>query len=443
MRTLLKGTRWILQGRSATAATFQTFFTRLLILAINMATGITTARFLAPTGRGELAAMTMWAQFLAYAMTLGLPVALVYNLKRYPEKKSEIFSAALVLSTGMGFVAMLTGIVFIPYWLSKYSPEVIFLAQCFMVTAPLALASVTFTAAFEAEGKFTTSNQVAYLIPLSTLVMLGAFAVSRTLTPLTAGLAYQLPGIPVFFWMLVQLWKRYQPRWRSLGESCQKLLNYGLRAYGMDLLGTVSGQIDQILVVGLLAPASMGMYAVALSLSRMLSMFENSILKVLFPTVAARPPAEVVAVTGRAARMSLALTLLAAIPLMLVGPFLLKLLYGADFLGAVPVFRILLVEIVLACTDSILAQAFMALGRPGTLTILQGITLGLNLALLPILIPTYGLRGAGIALLISTIIRLILILACYPLLLKVRPPSLIINREDLQFLYQKWQAIRG
>jgi O-antigen/teichoic acid export membrane protein len=443
MRTLCQGFRWVLQGRSATAATFQTFFTRLLILAINMGTGIITARFLAPAGRGELAAMTMWAQFLAYAMTLGLPAALVYNLKRYPEKKSEFFSAALVLSMGMGCVAMLTGIVFIPYWLSKYSPQVIYLAQCFMIAAPLALVSVILTAAFEAEGKFTTSNQVAYLIPLATMAMLGAFALSRTLTPFTAGLAYQLPGIPLFFWMLVQLWKRYQPRWQAMGESCQKLLNYGLRAYGIDLLGTVAGQIDQILVVGLLAPASMGMYAVALSLSRMLSMFESSILKVLFPTVAARPPAEVVALTGRSARLSLVMTLLAAMPLMFIGPLLLNLLYGAAFLGAVPVFRILLVEVVLASTDSLLAQAFMALGRPGTLTILQGITLGLNLALLPLLIPVYGLIGAGLALLTSTIIRLILILTCYPLLLKVRPPSLIINREDLQFLQQRFKAVKG
>ena len=442
MSTIVDAVRWVLRGRSSTAATVQTILTRLLILAINLGTGIITARLLGPKGRGEQAAMVLWPQLLGYAMTLGLPKALLYNLKCYPKEESSLFSAALLLSTALGMLATLTGIVFIPQLLSQYSPEVIQFAQWFMITAPLILVTSIFTAALEARSDFATANQVRYLSPLLTLAILGLLALASSLTPFTAVLAYVLPSLPIFFWLLVHLWNRYQPRWHNVGGSYKRLISYGLRAYGIDLLGTLAGQVDQALVVNLLSPASMGLYVVALSLSRMLDLIQASFNTVLLPKVVARPVEEVVALTGRAVRVSVAFTLLAALAAMILVPGLLRLLYGAEYLGAVSVFRILSVEVVISGTTWLLGQAFMALGRPGTITILQGIGLGLSIPLMLLLIPTYGLVGAGLALLCSTTVRLFFVLASYPLILKVHPPSLIITRDDLVFMQQIFQFKR-
>lgn len=442
MRNIVEGVRWVLRGRSGSAATVQTLLTRLLILGINVGTGVITARVLGPKGRGEQVAISLWPQFLGYAMTLGISRALLYNLKRYPDEETKLFSAALLLSTILGIVATLTGIVFIPQWLAQYSAEVIHLAQWFMLTAPLVILSATFVAALEAEGKFSTANQVSYLSPLLTLAILGVLALTHALTPFTAVLAYTLPGLPIFFWLLTQLWNRYHPRWHGLSASYKRLLSYGLRAYGIDLLGTLAGQVDQALVVNLLAPASMGMYAVAISLSRMLNLVQGSIITVLLPKAAARPVEEVVALTGRAVRVSSAFTLLGAIAVMILGPVLLRLLYGPEYMGAVSVFRILVIEVVLSGITWVLAQAFMALGRPGTLTILQAIGLGLSVPLMLVLIPVYGLEGAGVALLCSTTARLVFVLVSYPVILKVRPPGLLITREDWYFMQQILQFKR-
>jgi O-antigen/teichoic acid export membrane protein len=120
-----------------------------------------------------------------------------------------------------------------------------------------------------------------------------------------------------------------------------------------------------------------------------------------------------------------------------------QLLYGSEYLAAVTVFRILTVEVVLSGTIWVLAQAFMALGRPGTLTLMQGIGLGLTVPFMLLLIPMYGLEGAGLALLCSTTIRLIFVLVCFPLILNVRPPSLIIAREDWDFLQQILSLKKG
>jgi O-antigen/teichoic acid export membrane protein len=437
MKALFNGARWILGGRSAAAATVQTFAAKLLNLAANLATGIITARVLGPTGRGEQAAMLMWPGFLAGVMILGLPVALLYNLKRYPDEKSQLFSGALLMGTALGLLATFTGVVFIPVWLAQYSTEVIHLSQWLMLTAPIGVLGVTFSAALEAQDDFTSANQLYTLPPLITLATLGVLALTGTLTPFTSSLAYIVPNLPIVLWMLTRLWRLYRPRWRGIGTSCKRLIYYGVRSYGIDLLGTLAGQVDQVLVVGFLPPASMGMYVVALSMSRMLGVFESSIGTVLFPKAAARPIEEVVALTERAARVGTAITFLVGLAVMLLGPVILQLFYGSKFIGAIPVFRILIVQVVLNGATSTLAQAFMAVGRPGTVTILQGIGLGINFPLMLILIPTYGLVGAGFALLCSTIVRLIFVMVSYRVILKVRSPSLLITREDLYFVQQK------
>ena len=437
MKSLTSSVRWVLGGGSGMAATIQTVMTRFLILTTNIATGVITARTLAPIGRGEQAAITLWPQFLAFALTLGLPSALLYNLKRYPEKRSETFAAALLLGTGLGFVATFVGILFIPRWLSQYSPDVIRSAQLFMFMAPLSLLGVVFTAAFEANDDFTTANQVRYLAPFSTLIILLGLVSTGMLTPVTAGIAYLSPGLPIALWMIQRLWKQYQPVWQNLMPTYRRLMSYGIRAYGIDLLGTLSGQIDQALVVGLLEPASMGMYAVALSLSRMIAIFQSSVVTVLFPKAAARPVQEAVALTGQAARISMAFTLLVAIAVMFLGPVLLRILYGFEFLGSIPVFRLLLLEVVVGGTAWVLTQAFMALGQPGIATLLQAIGLGTSVPLMVVLIPRYGLVGAGISLLSASSLRLLLALLSFPIVLKVRPPSLLINRNDIRLLQDK------
>jgi O-antigen/teichoic acid export membrane protein len=52
---------------------------------------------------------------------------------------------------------------------------------------------------------------------------------------------------PVLLWMLVRLWRFYRPVWRGLESAFKRLTSYGLRSYGMDLLGTLAGYLDQVL----------------------------------------------------------------------------------------------------------------------------------------------------------------------------------------------------
>jgi O-antigen/teichoic acid export membrane protein len=222
----------------------------------------------------------------------------------------------------------------------------------------------------------------------------------------------------------------------------KRILGYGIRSYGIDVLGTLALYVDQVLVIGLLSPGAMGSYVVVLSLSRMLNLFQNSVVMVLFPKAAGRPREDVVAMTGECVRISGLVTAFCGVFVCLAGPTLLRILYGSEYVAAKGALRILVVEVVLSGATFVLAQAFMALDRPGVVTILQAIGLSLSIPMMLLLIPRYGIYGAAVSLLTSTVARLLFVYCAYWIFLKIKPPSLLPSSRDIKLLWGSLMASR-
>ena len=176
-----------------------------------------------------------------------------------------------------------------------------------------------------------------------------------------------------------------------------------------------------MLVVHFLSPADMGTYVVAASLARMLSVFQTSAVIVLFPRIAARSTAVVIELTGFTFRVTTFCAATGALAAGAVGPMLLRSIYGASYAeGGVGVFRLLLAEVVLSGATQVVAQAYLALGRPGTITAIQAIGVGIGLLIMPGLIREFGGAGAPLALLVSSVIRLAATLLSFEYFLKWR-----------------------
>lgn len=425
-------------------ATAQTVLTNILILGLNFGTGIITAQALGPGGRGEQAAMQMWPQILASAFTLGLPSAVLYNLKRDCERARQLLSTALLMGVGMGLVATSVGVAFIPYWLNEYPPAVVRSAQWLMSVAPVILLVAVSSSVLRAREEFTAFNAVRYAQPMLTLLALAALTLTHRLTPLSAALAYLLVWAPIFLWLFLRLCKVYPPTLRGFRASSRSLSSYGIRSYGTDLLGWVAaGQIDRLLVAGLLNPTALGLYVVAISLARILDAFPAAVAQIVLPKTVDRPVEEVMALVGRSARVSACLALLVAAALALLGPLALGLLYGEGFVRAVPVFRLFLAEVVLSGIVWVLSQAFMASNRPGTVSIVQGLGVGINVLLLLVLVPRYGLVGAGLSQLVATTVRFASVLVSFPLVLRVRPPRMRPRWDDFSAIVRRERGTRG
>ncbi|MEM9136872.1 MAG: oligosaccharide flippase family protein [Cyanobacteria bacterium P01_F01_bin.42] len=436
MKKISQTLSWVMQGKSGVAATIQTFFFQIVIQLTNFMIGPIIARSLGPVGRGELGRILLWPQLFGAVFALGLGPALLYNLKKSADhnEESELYSAALTLGLIFGTFAAALGFFLIPLFMQKYSTQTVWIARLFVLTAPIDLFTLLILNAYKARNLFRIVNQTNYAAPVMTLGVVGALTFGQALNPLTAGLARRGPLTGIFLWKFWELWRYYRPKFTHLKARMKQLAPYSLRSAPINIFSQLSDRIDQFMVIFFLNDASLGLYIVSLNLSRLIIIIQNSILSVLFSKVASRPVKEVTEMAGRAARVGLLLSVSTAIFMATCAIPILTLYGGEKFLAAVPIFRILSLEIVLKGATLVLAQTFMAVGRPGIVSVLQGLGLGLSFPLMWILIPRYGLVGVGIALLCSTSIRLITILGCYPLILKISPPSLIPTLQDLVYL---------
>ena len=404
---------------------------RTLALAANVCTGLLSAAVLGPDGRGEQAALISAPQFLAAIATLGLHASLIYNIKADPDRRRRYFGCALLLAGLAGLTATAVGWALLPEWLHRFGPSTVQNARLLLLITPFTVLGVLLIAILEVHARFDLSNRTIYLQGLSTLAILALLWRTGEVTPTAAALAYLLPSLPALAYLARRAFALVPPVATLERPIRQRLLHYGLRFYGIDLLGTVSANLDQLVIVAMLPQAAVGLYVVAQSLSRVLSILQGAITSVLFPSIAARADAEVIESVARTMRIAVLFNVAAAVVLAAVGPLVLQVLYGSRFAGAVHPFRILLFETIVSNAARILYQAFSGTGRPGVVSVIEGIGVSASLAAMLVVVPHFGTVGAACCVLFASSLRLLGAVACLPFILRAKMPRLLPGPADL------------
>ena len=433
----------VVVGGGFIGAIIQTLSTNVLVQVINVLTGVITARTLAPHGRGDLATMLMWPGFFAGLTTFGMQASLIYQIRHGAERLGEFIGAALLIGTLSGSVAAVIGIIALPYWLHGYSPQVLNFAQWAMLTTPIGLIGgllYTSAQAVQAFGRYNKFRILPSAITLTSLVILASL---HLLTPRTAALTYLLAGIPITVWNAVWTFRQFDIRFDNVFECGKILLSYGIRVWGMDLIGSVADQMDRVLVVGFLTPRDMGLYVVALSSARLFSIVPGALQMVMAPKIVMLGPERGAPLLVRTARIILILMCAGAIPLGIFAPVAIKLVYGQKFISATPVFRVLLADAVISGFTWFLAQGFSTLGKPGRATIQQIVGLSASVPLLLVLVPRFGIDGACYAILTSTILRSIFAITSYRLLFGESLSHFIPHLDDIGWILSQLKAPRA
>jgi O-antigen/teichoic acid export membrane protein len=143
----------------------------------------------------------------------------------------------------------------------------------------------------------------------------------------------------------------------------------------------------------------------------------TSVAAVLFPKAINQDLKTSYRMSIRALVASLMLAVPAAVVLLFFARIALRLLYGREYAIATGLLKILILEAILSGCITVMSQTFMAIGRPGTVTLLQSAGLATAIPLVAFLVPRFGSEGAGFALVISALIRGFLLWLSYRKLL--------------------------
>jgi O-antigen/teichoic acid export membrane protein len=158
-------------------------------------------------------------------------------------------------------------------------------------------------------------------------------------------------------------------------------------------------QLDQLVLSQTVAPADLGRYAIAVSLTSLPIPLVAAIGNVAFPRLAARR-----AVTEATRRLQLLAVLgsagLAAgmlVPLALIAYWLIPLIFGEGYRGAIPLLWILTPGAVFLACGQVVGDLLRGRNHPTVVAWAQGLAAVFTVALLIVLLPVVGVVGAAIA----------------------------------------------
>lgn len=442
MKRLLHSIQKRFTGQGAFQAILHTSAANLLIMILGTLTSVVTARLFGVEGKGEFSAILFWPTLLAGLVSFGLPTSLIFNMRTNEAKATEYVRAGFLFQAPVSLIVGFVAWFYLPVWLGNYPDAVAQTARWYTVlTLPMLLAVNLLAALTQSMGKFNLYNGLRLYVPLSNLVGLLVLWGIGELNLHSASFAFFATSLMVIVWALYRLRRDLSFDWlKPFADRMvfKSLFGYGGRVFGVELMGTLYSQCDKLIILALLRPRDFGLYTVIYTLSRVFNVVQMAISNVIFPKVTGMDKDKILVTVGRAFRLSFLLMCAAVIPGMIIGRFLLGLLFGAQFLEAGDAFYILSLECILGGGSWILASSFNAMGRPGLVVMRQAIALAITVGLFFVFTPLYGLNGIAFALLLGAVTRIVITIAAMKLVFKVRIVDILYDKNDLRFLFKRF-----
>jgi enterobacterial common antigen flippase len=418
-------------------ALMRTLGVQAVILGMNVATGVITARRLGPEGRGIYAAVTLWPPLLSTLAVAGLSSAVVVQIRKAPAAAGAIAGGAFALAALHSLLAVLVGLVLLPLVMKDYPASAVGFAMLCLVSVFVNSAQVIEKQSFAGAGAYRLCNLThlgPQLLHLLALLLLAAFG---AITPRSAVLALLLSGALAVVAMIPGLLRVVRPSLTQMRQQLRGLKSYWRRGVANDIVFAITSYSDRLILIPLLLPTELGLYSVAFNLSRLVQFAQPALASVLLSHMSGRSDTDSRLAYERTLRLLITFILPAGLFLWFAAHWLLVLVYGQAFGEADQVFRILVVEASLGAVSQVNIQLFQSRDRPGIVSIIQVIVLALTLAALIVWVPLWGVRGAALSLLVGAVARLGMQMLATRLLLKIPMPYLFLQSEDLHYVLRR------
>ena len=411
-----------------------------LTQGVNLLTGIITARFLGPDGRGFFAVITLWPQFLAMLLVAGTPIAITVQLRGRGRELRHANGAIVTLGLAMTLLGGLLAQIVIPLALHAWPAEIVDLSRAMAWFLLINVFSTLLRPVFLVTKDYRVFNFFQIASPLVYLLSLGLVISFDRLTAASASLCLLISGLPMLVWACVRLWRATGIALDRVGRWLGRLLSYSWRAYFAEAFGVVSTYADRLVLAALVTPAQLGLYVVALSAARLIGLLPYAIGPILLRAMSDASPAYLAELHYRGVRLVFVAMVAAALPLALAGGTAIAFVFGDAFAGAVTVFRLLLVDVVLTGTIYIAAQTLFAAGHPGAVSTAQGLGVATSFAGMIALTPIFGLNGAAGAMIVGSTVRGVVVFWRLGGAVGLGVPQPFVTPADIAFIVDRLRS---
>ncbi len=367
------------------------------ILALNVITGVYTARVMGPSSKGVYYAVMSWTGVAGTLALLGFPSALGWFYRQSPSRPLYQRLQRLTLASSL-LLALLMAIPVVLV-IRHVSSEAVWIAIVGMSLIPVTAEGTVAQMLLTLEGKFSLFNAVR--IGQTSLFTLGVIVLGffSALTPAHLLLdAYTTSTLPAVLFMALA-W-HYLPKKTGavpVVPAVKRIVTKAGQYFIPTLASTFNTRLDQMLNTIWLSASAIGLYGVALSSVNVGMVAMTAFSTVFFPSMVGTDPRVVMERTESSVRLLLLSSLIVSVLAILITPVALPLLYGTRYNKAYGIIVALLLSVPLMTVVGVLYQGFNALGRPILTLPSESAGAISGAGFLWLLTPHMGAIGAGLA----------------------------------------------
>jgi O-antigen/teichoic acid export membrane protein len=353
-----------------------------------------------------LTALTMTAALAAF----GLDTALVRYIAVYAGRRDEArvwgtlqialgVSLALSLGLAAGLYALAEPIAVGVFGQPRLAP----LLQVAAVTVPFLTLLNMFASATQGFKKMqyaTLARDVAQpllrLVLTLALVVIGASAIGAVSI---YGLSVAVAALILLLFLHRRLFSLRRPLASGTRET-REVLGFSVPVFLSDLMTTFRDNIQTLLLGAMSTVASVGIFAVASQLNMVGHMFQSAVAASSRPIIAELYDRGEIARLGQMYRITTKWTLTLNLPVFLtlvLFPEQILAVFGNGFVAGAPTLVLLAWAIMADISTGQCGIILDMAGRTGWKLVNSIVRLGLSLALSGVLIPAWGVFGAGVA----------------------------------------------
>jgi O-antigen/teichoic acid export membrane protein len=408
----------------------------------NLGSAILAARLLLPEGRGELAAIVLWPGLIAALGGLSLNSATAFFAARERDRVREIFAAATAMSVIVAPAAILVGFAILPLLCRGYSEEVGGLARVYLTFVALNVFGLSYISILQGRLAIGAFNALRATLPIAYVALI-LVAMALGEIHVEGFVAASLGANAIVLTVVVAVLMRAGwTGWRVPLALLRSMMRYALSVHAGYLVTVASQRLDQAVIALVLAPADLGLYAVALAAGGAGNLVASTMGLLAFPKVAAAAPAVRPVILGRYLRATTALAVLAALCLVPVLPRLIELFFGRAFLPSAPVARVFAVGAIPFAVKTILYGGLCAYGRPFLVAKVETMVLVVLAAGLALLLPRFGILGVAWGVVGANLVSCALLATLARRRFGVSPGALFAPTDDDWRRLGGWSAAR-
>lgn len=380
----------MISGKSPSVASsfLGTSVSSVLVAFLTFLSGVLIARALGPVARAEYGTVLLLGQTIGTLGCLSFFDGAVVRLRENPGLLGVVLPSmgftALLIGTGL-IVVMAAVLLELDTGLTEVTVGQTLLICSLLILS--ALISQCFSAVERSRMNFFLINLSRVTGPaiFTLLIVVASVVKGGDLSAYAVLLLFVLAKLPVLaIWVIRYARQMVGPlSWCFVRDTGR----IGLNLHMAIAIGAVAAQIDRLIAIGAWSKDQLGLYFVAFSaVGAGYGVITTAINTVLFPYLAGMESGE----RQQRSHLIIRLTILISLATVLVGfcvmPFVIPLLYGADYLAATPMAMGLLGALAVLPLRAVVLEAgrSLGMGRPSA---------EMGVISIAVMIALYGLTG--------------------------------------------------